>query len=53
MKFDKRDLHFIKIALNRRCIELDELISHSKEDGLKNFLIKEKEENILLLKKID
>lgn len=52
MKFDKRELHFIKIALIRRCYELDELITQSKEDVTRNFLIKEREENLLLLKKI-
>lgn len=53
MKFDKRDLHIIRIAIIKRCYELDELINHSNDEITRNFFIKERKDNFDILRKID
>lgn len=51
-KFDKQELHTIKIALVQRCYHLDDLIL--KSDGaMEDFLNRERRDCLEVIKKID
>lgn len=53
MKFDNTELHIIRIAIIKRCYELDELILKCQDDVTRNFFTRERNDNLYILKKIN
>ena len=53
MKFDNYEIFTIKNALAIRKNELDNLLLNAKEDTFKKFLTKEKNDVLILIKKLE